>query len=94
MTMEKEWFLYILLCGDQTLYTGIAIDVDKRFRVHCSGKGAKYTRGRGPLQLVYKEACGTHSEALRRECVVKALSRQEKEALILKYSSNHNANTP
>lgn len=80
--MEKEWKLYILRCGDGTLYTGIAVDVEKRLAVHRSGKGAKYTRGRSPLELVYCEACGTHSDALKRECAVKALTREEKEILI------------
>lgn len=79
---EKTWHLYILRCGDGTLYTGIAVDVDRRFAAHVQGKGAKYTRGRGPLQLLYREECGDHSQALRRELQVKALSRQEKEQLI------------
>ena len=79
---EKIWSLYILRCGDGTLYTGIALDVQKRFRAHCTGKGAKYTKGRGPLTLLYEEACGDHSAALRRELEVKALSRTEKENLI------------
>ena len=78
---EKNWSLYILKCGDGTLYTGIAVDVDKRFQAHCAGKGAKYTRGRGPLQLLYRESCGDHGSALRRELAVKALSRLEKEQL-------------
>lgn len=82
MSMEKQWYLYILRCGDGTLYTGIAVDVQKRFQAHVQGKGAKYTRGRGPLELLYEEACGAHGDALRRELQVKALSRQEKEALI------------
>lgn len=79
---DKNWSLYILRCGDGTLYTGIAVDVDRRFKAHCAGKGAKYTRGRGPLQLLYREVCGDHGTALRRELEVKALSRQEKEQLI------------
>ena len=79
---EKQWSLYILRCKDGTLYTGIAVDVDKRFAAHCAGKGAKYTRGRGPLQLLYREICGDHGTALRRELEVKALSRQGKEDLI------------
>lgn len=82
--MEKEWKLYILRCGDGTLYTGIAVDPEKRLTLHRAGKGAKYTRGRGPLTMVYQESCGTHSEALRRELAVKALPRDEKEKLIKK----------
>ncbi len=76
------YYLYILRCGDGTLYTGIATDVDKRLAVHQSGKGAKYTRGRGPLTVVYREECGDKSAALKRELAVKALSREEKLALI------------
>ena len=76
------WYVYILRCGDNTLYTGIAADVDKRLAVHQSGKGAKYTRGRGPLTVVYREKCDDKSAALRREREVKALSRKEKLALI------------
>ena len=76
------WYLYILRCGDGSLYTGITTDVPRRLEVHRQGKGAKYTRGRSPLTLCYQEECGTHSEALKRELAVKALTRAEKEALI------------
>ena len=78
------WYLYILRCGDGTLYTGITTDVSRRLEAHRQGRGAKYTRGRGPLELVYQESCGTHSQALRREYAVKQLSREEKECLIFK----------
>ncbi len=77
-----SYWLYILRCGDGTLYTGITTDVERRLETHRSGKGAKYTRGRGPLELVYREACADRSAALRRELEVKALSREEKLALI------------
>ena len=80
--MGQNWHLYILRCADGTLYTGITTDVDKRFEAHCTGKGAKYTRGRSPLTLVYREECGDHSSALKRELEVKTLSRPEKERLI------------
>lgn len=76
------YWLYILRCGDGTLYTGITTDVERRLAAHQSGKGAKYTKGRGPLRVVYREACGDKSAALRRECQVKALTRAEKLALI------------
>lgn len=78
------WYLYILQCGDGSLYTGITTDVEKRLEAHRSGKGAKYTRGRSPLELKYREACGTHSDALKRELEIKHLSREEKLALIEK----------
>jgi len=76
--MEGSWYLYILRCGDGTLYTGITNDVTKRFQAHCCGKGAKYTRGRGPLELVYRENCGAHPNALRREREVKKMTRLQK----------------
>ncbi len=80
--MEKRWQLYILRCGDSTLYTGIAVDAQKRLAMHRKGTGAKYTRGRGPLTMVYCENCGSHSEALKREYAVKKLTHAEKERLI------------
>ncbi len=80
--MENTWKLYILRCGDGTLYTGVTTDVEKRLAAHRSGKGAKYTRGRAPLELVYREECGDHSAALKREIEIKALPRKEKEKLI------------
>ena len=81
--MESKWYLYILKCGDGTLYTGIATDVQKRLEMHRSGKGAKYTRGRGPLELVHSEECENHSQALKRECDVKKLTKEQKQQLIL-----------
>ena len=76
------WHLYLLRCGDGTLYCGIALDVEARLKQHREGKGAKYTRGRGPLELVYEEACDTRPEALKREREVKRLSRSAKLALM------------
>ena len=70
--MENEWELYILRCGDGTLYTGIARDADKRLAMH----------RRGPLTLCYREICPDHGTALRREYAVKQLTREEKELLI------------
>lgn len=90
--MEDKWELYILLCGDGTLYTGIARDADKRLRMHESGKGAKYTRGRGPLRLVYRESCENHAQALRREIEVKKLTRAQKDTLIAR--KENTAETP
>lgn len=78
------WYLYILRCKDNTLYTGITTDVEKRLEAHRAGKGAKYTRGRGPLELVYREECGDHPNALRREAEIKRLPREEKLKLIQK----------
>lgn len=81
-SMENIWYLYILRCKDGTLYTGITTDVEKRLEAHRTGKGAKYTRGRTPLELVYRETCGDHSAALKRELEIKTFSRPEKEDLI------------
>ena len=81
--MANTWKLYILRCGDGSLYTGITTDVENRLEAHRSGKGAKYTRGRGPLELVYWEDCCDHSAALKRELEIKALPREEKMKLII-----------
>ncbi len=79
---EGNWWVYILRCGDGTLYTGIALDVPARLAQHRAGKGARYTRGRGPLALVYRERCDGRSAALRRELAIKRLSRSAKLALV------------
>ena len=84
--MEDKWYVYILQCGDGTLYTGITTDVPRRLQMHRSGRGAKYTRGRQPLELVYTEVCEDHSQALKREWQIKQLPRAEKEKLIKKES--------
>lgn len=76
--MEKQWVLYILECRDGSLYTGITDRLEYRLAAHRSGKGAKYTRGRGPLCLRYLEECADHSAALKREIEIKKLSRNEK----------------
>ena len=76
------WYVYILRCGDGSLYTGTALDVEHRLAVHRAGKGAKYTRGRGPLELVYQEELPDKGGALRRELEIKKLTRQQKEQLI------------
>ena len=82
--MEKEhgWWVYILRCADGTLYTGMAADVERRFRTHSRGRGAKYTRSRLPLELVYREECESCSAALRREAAIKALTRSQKLELV------------
>lgn len=80
--MDNKWFLYILQCGDGTLYTGVTNDIEKRLEAHRQGKGAKYTRGRGPLRLVYRETCPDRSCAQHREAQVKKLSRTKKQEMI------------
>lgn len=76
------YWVYILRCRDDTLYTGITHDLDRRIQAHNAGTGAKYTRGRGPVTLVYQEAQPDKSSALRRECAIKRLTRREKLLLI------------
>lgn len=80
----SAWYVYILRCGDGTLYTGVTDDIPRRLATHRSGKGAKYTRGRGPLELVYQEQVPDRSAALRREYQIKRMPKQEKEALLAK----------
>ncbi|MBT5074653.1 MAG: GIY-YIG nuclease family protein [Kordiimonadaceae bacterium] len=77
-----HWTLYILKCADSSYYTGITNDLAKRLSDHESGKGAKYTRGRGPFEVIYKETLKNRSEATKREIEIKKLTRLEKEKLI------------
>ncbi len=80
--MEKTWYVYILRCRDNTLYTGITDDMARRLQAHNAGKGAKYTRGRGPVTLCYQEPQESYSAALKREYAIKQLPRPQKERLI------------
>ncbi len=77
-----SYFVYMLRCGDGTLYTGSTDDVARRLAVHQSGKGAKYTRSRHPLTLVYQEELENKSAALKREAAIKKLTRTQKLNLI------------
>lgn len=79
---SKPWFIYILLCDDDSLYTGITTNLDDRLLKHQAGTGAKYTRGRGANRIVYSEQHRTRSEALVREIEIKKLPRNEKVKLI------------
>jgi putative endonuclease len=72
------WYVYILLCADDTLYTGITNNLERRIKQHNEGKGAKYTKGRGPVTLVKSIECATKSEALKLEYKIKQLPREEK----------------
>ena len=76
------WCVYMLLFDDNTIYTGITNDLKKRFDNHISGKGAKYLRGRKPLEIVYTENFKNRSMATKREMEIKKLNRKEKEILI------------
>ncbi len=80
-------FVYIVRCADGTLYTGCARDVDARVSAHNGARGAKYTRSRRPVTLVYRERCKSLGMALRREHAIKQLTRQEKDALVRRRGS-------
>jgi predicted GIY-YIG superfamily endonuclease len=75
------WYVYIVRCADRTFYTGVARDLAARVAAHNAGRGAKYTRSRLPVKVVYQEAAADRSAALRREHAIKRLSREEKAAL-------------
>ena len=78
-------YTYMLRCKDGTYYTGYTNDLEKRIKAHNEGKGAKYTKGRGPVELVYYEAYEEKALAMRREWEIKQLSRNAKEDLIIQY---------
>ena len=79
---RKDWTVYILRCGDGSLYTGIAKDVQARIKQHSEGRGAAYTRSRLPVTLIYQQESLTHSKALIREAQIKAMPRSKKEDII------------
>lgn len=77
-----SWVCYLLRCADDTLYCGITNDMEKRLAAHNAGEGAKYTRGRLPVSVVYSESCADKSAALKRELKIKRMSRSAKQALV------------
>ncbi len=79
---DKEAFVYILKCADETLYSGYTTDVQKRLKAHNLKKGAKYTKSRLPVHLVYSEKCASKSDALKREHEIKKYTKQQKQQLI------------
>ncbi len=78
---QARWVVYIIRCHDGTLYTGITNDLQRRLAAHDAGRGARYTRGRGPVVLIYVEDCGGMGDALRREAALRRLSPAAKAAL-------------
>ena len=86
---DATWFVYLMQCADNSLYTGITNDLPRRLEQHNAGTASRYTRSRLPVELVYDEAQESQSHALKRELAIKALSRQEKESLIK--STEHSA---
>ncbi|MEN8256994.1 MAG: GIY-YIG nuclease family protein [Thermodesulfobacteriota bacterium] len=88
--MATNWFVYMVRCQDQTLYTGITTDPDKRLTAHNSGPdGAKYTRSRRPVSLVYLEKAESRSAASKREYAIKQMTANQKKALIARAGKNH-----
>jgi putative endonuclease len=79
---ETKWFVYLLLCSDGSLYTGITNDLERRIAQHNDGKGAKYTRSRRPVKLVYRRNCRDQSDALKKEHSIKQMSRDKKLLMI------------
>jgi len=78
----NNWFVYIILCSDESLYTGITTDIERRFQQHLSQQGAKYFRGRDPVKVIYQESGHTRSSASIKEAQIKALSRKDKLLLL------------
>ncbi|NIA02378.1 MAG: GIY-YIG nuclease family protein [Nitrospirae bacterium] len=78
----SKFYVYIARCNDGSLYTGYTVDLAEREKKHNEGDGARYTRGRGPVKIVYSEEFETKSEAMKRECQIKRLGKQEKERLV------------
>ncbi|MCK4796009.1 MAG: GIY-YIG nuclease family protein [Spirochaetes bacterium] len=78
----EVWFIYIVKCSDKTLYTGITKNIEKRINEHNNKKGAKYTKPRTPVALIYKEKCNSRSDAAKRENEIKRMQRKQKLSLI------------
>ena len=85
-----DWYVYLVRCADKSLYCGVSTDVDKRVNAHnFSKKGAKYTRSRRPVELVWLKRIGTKSEALKEEYKIKKMRKVDKENMIANFSDNH-----
>jgi putative endonuclease len=82
------YFVYIVECADRTLYTGWTTNVERRLQTHNAGRGARYTRERGPVQLVYVEEVPSRSAALKRELVIKQMRRPDKLKLVKTYGES------
>ena len=80
--VTSDWCVYVVECADGTLYTGITNNLEQRLAAHNEGRGARYTRGRGPVQLIYREAACDRASASSREAAIKKLSREAKLALV------------
>lgn len=90
--MKVHWYTYIVLCADNTLYTGITTDLKRRVEEHNSGmKGARYTRSRRPVKLMYSEIFSSRSKALSREAVIKKMKATKKKALVAAFKDQYKA---
>lgn len=85
----KEWLVYILLCNNDKLYTGITNDMTKRYSNHLHGIGAKFTKVNRPIKIVYTEKCDTRSIASKRECAIKKLTHKQKLNIGIKYNGKY-----
>ena len=94
MPTSSPWYIYILQCADNTLYTGVATDVSARLATHNAGKGAKYTRGRLPAVLRYQESAANRSAALQREHAIKKMRAADKRLLIAHQAQSEPAPSP
>lgn len=92
MKNNPSWFTYLLRCADNSLYAGVTTDLDRRLQEHNKSniKGAKYTRVRRPVTLVYSEPAGSRQQACKREYQIRKLSKKEKEKLVYAYSTGNN----
>lgn len=91
MGKESNWFVYFVRCKDNSLYTGITVDVERRIEEHNnSTKGAKYTRYRRPVRLVYYDACLSRSDASKKEYALKHITKLQKEQLIQQFQKENN----
>lgn len=88
---KKQNYTYMVRCADKTLYTGWTNNLEKRILAHNAGKGAKYTKSRLPVELVYSEVFETKKEAMQRECEIKKFTKKQKEELIKKPPSDCNS---
>ena len=86
METEPAWIVYVLRCADESLYTGITNDLERRLAAHAKGVGSRYTRSRLPVRMIYEEQVADRSTALKREMAIKKMSRQEKLRLVELFS--------
>lgn len=87
---NKQYYFYVLICKDESFYGGYTVDLERRIKLHNEGKGAKYTRGRGPVRLIYSKSFPSKSEAMKAEYEFKSWSRKKKKAFLIKEGNEAN----